>query len=435
MKDLDDKLKSLNMNNIQAPNNLEELLRDSLNKINEKPKTKNLYKSKLLKVAALFLTILVIFNFESVSAFFKDLLGYDNYFSYNSYIKELNEDNMIQTLNEKLVFDNGNEINIEGVLYDGLFINIFAKEPKKTSYTTQINISNASGNERYEDEEGEYIYTVTKFLVSENINSINLNLVNGDFSKNITINLDPSKKLDSNMIYPTSKKITIDKIDFVVDSVRISPLAFVIEYSVTSQNPDKAKQIINYNNDRFGEGISLVAFVEGKNIDMAGVLAYDSTKELPNGVTFKQNIHCKDIRVDKIKSFNIILGSAAFYSKLEYSSPDKLNNKWINDELYIESFSPIDNDPNLIEISYWSKTFKSQGEINLIYQIQPIKRLYTTSKKPSLELLGENYKEFTNTKVLVNKLDFNDNIRDIMIMHNKAYTLSEKDRTITIKVN
>lgn len=440
MKDFEEKLKSLNINDMHAPDNFEDLLRDSLNKVDPIDTNHNKFtKAKIMKVAALFLTILLVFNFQSVSAFFKSVLGYDEYFSYNTYINELNKENKLQAVNEELTFSNGKKVLIEGLLYDGLFVNLFVKEFDSQDQTVTINIINGEDRSHfYESTENNTICIVNQFLVKENSDSITVEFKLDDEVKYLDIRLDETKILTPIIIEPTSNNtLVIEDVNFTVNSIRLSALSIILDYSAISDNLETVNKIKNRSNDFFNEGINFNVSISGKGIDPANSYLTEFVCQLENGATFKENLHFNDLNVDKLKDIKIELTFASFAEKFTVDKPIK--DTWINDELYIQDLSFLGDSTNSFNVEYWSIGYKQKN--NLMdtylmpkYSIQPIKGLYMSDKKPDKELLGANYKNFLYNKVKISKYDFDGNIRDALIIENKCYDIPKKDRTLVFKI-
>ena len=106
MIDLDKELKSLKEDNLKAPEEFESLMREALNGAKRENKKKLNLNNKYIKVAILFISLILIFNFSTVSAMIKKLIGYNEYFNYYSYVEKLNESGELQDVNKKVNFSN-----------------------------------------------------------------------------------------------------------------------------------------------------------------------------------------------------------------------------------------------------------------------------------------------------------------------------------------
>ena len=100
MMDLDKELNNLKEKDLKAPPQFENLMKEALNDAKRENKKKLNLNNKYLKIALIFIAFIFIFNLSTVSAMIKNLIGYDDYFSYNSYVKKLNNKGELQEVNE-----------------------------------------------------------------------------------------------------------------------------------------------------------------------------------------------------------------------------------------------------------------------------------------------------------------------------------------------
>lgn len=115
------KMKKLDVDNIEIPQELEDRLRSALDSVEKKPE--KLYEGKtwLMRhkgIAAVlaFFVFFSIYNYDVFAYYGKKIMGYDEV-SYGS-LKELNELGMGQEINKSYKFKNGTEVLLDGVMMD-----------------------------------------------------------------------------------------------------------------------------------------------------------------------------------------------------------------------------------------------------------------------------------------------------------------------------
>jgi hypothetical protein len=123
MKNLEErlKLKKLDMDNIEVPEDLEKRLTSALHLVQivpEKPVFKLVWflRHKAIAVAVLLVILISGLNYDVFAYYSKKILGYDQITS-NSF-KTLNELGKGQEINKSYKFKNGTEVILDGVMFD-----------------------------------------------------------------------------------------------------------------------------------------------------------------------------------------------------------------------------------------------------------------------------------------------------------------------------
>lgn len=470
MMDLDKELKNLKEEEIKAPDNFEDLMRRALNKSNigneriEKKKKLN-FNNKYIKVAIILMAFIFAFNFNSVSAMIKKLIGYESYFSYYSYVEKLNESGELQEVNEKVKFSNGKEVTIEAVVYDNKYVSVFMKGNINyiesfvpTNDIPEYEFSENKISEEYEDirsksnievldgeiASGSSVYSekdsngntlcVQIFKIGEDKDEFNLKITEDGEGKVVTIGIDNSKVVEVKNIKPEENTIEIDGVKFIVNNLRVSPLAINLDYSVVSNNEEKVKAIQSNNGNYFNEGIYFSPNIEGKNIERMGIVAYDEKELLDNGIRIVENFALNDLALDKFTNAKIVIDLANFSEDLGVDINNTINDTWINDNIFIEKLN-YDKDKKVVDIAYWSKYEKIWFKKYLPYEILPYNGYFSyedsVHKSNIKDYLGNDYRQYIFLRIQV---DMNENNK-IFVSNNKALNISKKDRTIKVKID
>lgn len=460
MMDLDKELKNLKEEEIKVPDNFEELMRGALDKNNlgneriEKKKKLN-FNNKYIKVAIILMAFIFAFNFNSVSAMIKKLIGYESYFSYYSYVEKLNESGELQEVNEKVKFSNGKEVTIEAVVYDNKYVSVFMKgninyierflpndyppeldediSSKSNIEVLDGDVASGTGIYSEKDDNGD-ILCVEMYKIGANRDNFTLRIIEEGESKDVTINIDNSKTVEVKNIISDNNKIEIDGVNFIVNNVRVSPLAINLDYSVVSEDEEKVEAIQINNGNFFNEGIYFSPNIEGKNIERMGIVAYDEKELLDNGIRIVENFALKDLDLDKFTNAKIVIDLANFSEDLGIDINDTINDTWINDNIFIEKLN-YDKDKKVVDIAYWSKYEKIWFKKYLPYEILPYNGYFSyedsVHKSNIKDYLGNDYRQYI---FLRRQVDMTEN-KKIFISNNKALNISKKDRTIKVKID
>lgn len=456
MMDLDNELKNLKEDKLKVPEEFEALMKEALDKANRENKKKLNLNNKYIKVALLFISFIFILNINTVAAMVKKLIGYDDYFSYYSYVKKINEEGELQEVNEKITFSNGKEITIEAIVYDNKYISVFMKgnikyierfvptddlpredEDIETISNIEVvdgEITGVIGIAGEKDKNGDTL-SVERFKIGENKKDFTLRITEEGENKEITINIDESKIVKVKNIMPENNEIEIDGVKFIVNNLRVSPLAIDLDYSVVSDDIEEVKAIQLNNGNFFNEGIYFMPNIEGRNIERMGVYgAYDEIEVLNNGIRIVENFVVNDLAVDKFDKANIFIERANFSEELNLDMKGTINDKWINDNLFIEELK-YNEETEIVNIAYWSKYKKIWFDKYLYNEIIPYDGLISfesSSHKNNIkDYLGKDYRkyEFMRRQLYIGEG------KKFFIINDKALDIRKKDRTIKIKID
>lgn len=460
MMDLDRELDNLKEKDLKAPPQFENLMKEALNNAKRENKKRLNLNSKYIKIALIFIAFMFIFNLSTVSAMIKKLMGYDDYFSYNSYVKKLNNKGELQEVNESVEFSNGKKVTIEAIVYDNKYLSVFMRgsiayadrflptdEPPEEYDSTKpksgIRILDgdfASGSSAFseKDKNGDTL-SVWTFKIGENKNEFTLEITEEGEAKEITIDIDSSKIVDIKNIKPDNNEIEIDGVRFVVNNLRVSPLAINLDYSVVSDDEEKIKAIQKNDGNFFNEGIYFRPNIEGRNIERMGVVVYDEKEIVNNGIRIVENFVLKDLAIDKFNKAKIVVERANFSEDLNIDVKSNIKDTWINDNLFIEELK-YDESKEVVDIAYWSKYKKIWFEEYLPYEILPYNGVISepSSNKSNIkDYLGEDYRKFIFMRRQLyigdgEKLFSNNRF---FVANNKALDIKKKDRSIKVKIN
>lgn len=419
--DLGDRLKELKEDSNKAPDCMEDSLRGALE--GAKRDNYNRDRKVFIKVAAILIAILLIFNFDFVSATLQKLLGFYYYFSDDVNINFLNEKGNIQMVNENISFSDGSKIVIEGLVYDGTYINLFVSNEDECG---KINIDEGIPLLMYPEKvNGDKYNNVYRFLVKEDLDYININAISkGGEEKKIKVSIDESKLVQSKTLQVGEEKLSIEGVDFQVNEVLVSPLGITVDYSLTSENSEIVKKIQTSNNSLYGNDISTEIFINFNiNADKYYTLGGWDEEEIEHGMRFKMLAVFPDINVENIKKVEVTLDNLWFTKKLDSTISKKT---WINDDVYIDT---VEEQEDYLPIQYWTR-YKTQenGRRLIEYCISPYRAFYgeSGSLEGGKEIFKEEYKNFTNLKVGYQKKD----LENLCISKNKAFNIPENKRKI-----
>lgn len=462
MMDLDKELKNLKENELKAPPEFEKLMKESLDNAKRETDKKKIpkFNNKYLKIALIFIAFIFIFNLDVVSATIKNLVGYNDYFSYNSYVKKLNERGELQDVNKKIEFSNGKNIAIEGIVYDNKYVVVFMRgnieytdeyvetneapeEYEDTTSKSSIRVLNGeitSGSSLFKEKDanGDNLVAQT-FQIGGNKESFTLEIIEEGESKEITIDIDSSKVIKVKSVKPENNEIEIDGVKFIVNELRVSPLGVNLDYSVVSKDIEKVKEIQRNNSNFFNKGINFMPIIEGKNIDQMGVLANEKVEKIDNGIRVVEKFVLRDLAIDKFNKAKIIIQRANFSEDLKVDNKG-IKDKKINDKLFIEELK-YSEDGRLIDITYWSKYRRIGFEKYLYYEILPYNGLVSyeeSSHKGNIkDYIGKDYRKFIfmRRQIDLRKEEYYSGEEEFFIVNDKALDIKKKDRTIDIKIN
>lgn len=461
MIDLDKELNNLEEKALKAPPEFENLMRKALNNTKRENKKKINLNNKYIKIALIFIAFIFIFNLSTVSAMIKKLMGYDDYFSYNSYVKKLNNRGELQEVNKSIEFSNGKKITIEAVVYDNKYLSVFMRgsiaytdsflptdEPNEeydsAKHKSDIRILDgdfASGSSAFseKDKNGDTL-SVWTFKIGENKKDFTLEITEKGEAKEVTVDIDSSKIVKIKNIRPENNEIQIDGVSFIVNNLRVSPLAINLDYSVVSDDEEKIEAIQKNDGNFFNEGIYIRPDIEGRNIERMGVVAYDEKEAINNGIRIVENFVLKDLAIDKFNKAKIVIESANFSEALNIDIKSNIKDTWINDNLFIEELK-YDEKKEVVDIAYWSKYKKIWFDKYVPYEILPYDGVisYEDSihKSNIDDFLGKDYRKFIfmRRQLYIGEKEKLFESKGFFVAHNKALDIKKKDRTINLKIN
>jgi hypothetical protein len=459
--DLDKELNNLKEKDLKAPPQFEDLMKEALGDAKGENKKKLNLNNKYVKIAIIFMTFIFIFNLSIVSAMIKKLMGYDDYFSYNSYVKKLNNKGELQEVNKLVEFSNGKKVTIEAIVYDNKYISVFMRgsityadrflptdEPPEeydsTKPKSDIRILGgdfASGSSAFseKDKNGDTL-NVWTFKIGENKKDFTLEITEEGQAKEVTVDIDSSKIVKIKNIEPENNEIQIDGVNFIVNNFRVSPLAINLDYSVVSNDKEKIKAIQKNDGSFFNEGIYFKPDIEGRNIERMGVVVHDEKETINNGIRIVENFVLKDLAIDEFNKAKIVIASANFSEALNIDIKSNIKDTWINDNLFIEELKYNEN-KEVEDISYWSKYKKIWFDKYLIYEILPYDGVFpyeqSIHKANIKDYLGEDYRKFIfmRRQLYIGEGDKLFNSKKLFVSNNKALDIKKKDRTINIKID
>ena len=455
MMDLDKELNNLKEKDLKAPPQFENLMKEALDDAKREKKKKLNLNNKYIKIAIIFMTFILIFNFSTVSAMIKRLIGYDDYFSYNSYVKKLNNRGELQEVNKSIEFSSGKKITIEAIVYDNKYISVFMRgsityadrflptdeppeeyddtKPKSDIRILDGNFASGSSAFSEKDKNGDTL-SVWTFKIGEDKKDFTLEITEEGEAKEVTVDIDSSKIVKVKNIKPENNEIQIDGVSFIVNNLRVSPLAVNLDYSVVSDEEEKIKAIQMNDGNFFNEGIYFSPNIEGRNIERMGIVAYDEKEILNNGIRIVENFILKDLAIDKFNKAKIVIEIANFSEDLNLDIKSNIQDTWINDNLFLEELN-YDEKKETVNIAYWNKYKKIWFEKYLLYEILPYNGFtsYEASvhKSNIKDYLGNDYRKFIFMRKQVNIEDG----KKIFIANNRALDIKKKDRTINLKID
>ncbi|GAA0085800.1 hypothetical protein UT300007_22390 [Clostridium sp. CTA-7] len=455
MMDLDKELNSLKEKDLKAPPQFENLMKEALGDAKRENKKKLNLNNKYIKIALIFIAFMFIFNLSIVSAMIKKLMGHDDYFSYNSYVKKLNNKGELQEVNKSVEFSNGKKVTIEAIVYDNKYISVFMRgsityadrflptdEPPEeydsTKPKSDIRILEGdfvSGSSAFseKDKNGDTL-SVWTFKIGENKKDFTLEITEEGEAKEITVDIDSSKIVKIKNIEPENNEIQIDEVSFIVNNLRVSPLAINLDYSVISNDEEKIKAIQKNDGSFFNEGIYFRPDIEGRNIERMGVVVHDEKETINNGIRIVENFVLKDLAIDEFNKAKIVIASANFSEALNIDIKSNIKDTWVNDNLFIEELK-YDDQKEIVDISYWSKYKRIWFDKYLPYEIIPYDGVVSleasTHKSNMKNFLGEDYRNF----IFMRRQLYIGDGKKFFVVNNKAIDINKKDRTIKLKID
>lgn len=303
--------RKIELDNIEVPDDLESLLRDSLEDIQPKKKRSHMKG----RVAAILIAALLIgYNADTLAYYGKKLIGYDSVMT--DTLKELNELEKGQIIDKSYNYKDGSKVTLDGIMLDYnnlvLFYTIYnpnLNEEDAYSFLPTIQAKgikrNFSGGGQGEaSEDGKSIHWVMTYdspaFFSKNISVLFTNEATGEEGK-IKVELDKNKAMGKKLKMDINKNVKVSDRTINISSLTASPISTVVKGRFQSIFEIALDQL---KGERiYSETVDLELFADGKKVDQR---SSSSTTNL-NGGSFDMTFaglpdDTKDL-VLKLKSF------------------------------------------------------------------------------------------------------------------------------------
>jgi hypothetical protein len=231
----------VNIDNIEAPEELETRLRGALNR-------KKRSHWRALTAAAVILAISFGYSYDAIAYYGKKILGYDKVTFGN--LKELNEAGRGQEIEKSYTFSDGTKVTLDGIMFDDNKFTAFIRENSNVEIdasSIRYSIkglkpfgymeSSGAGNFNEDKTEINWVYDFEmphiyeKWLTLEIEKSIKGNIEKGS----IRFTLDRSKAMGHTVKEDINQNIEIDGTDINISSITVSPMAAVVDGSYESK--------------------------------------------------------------------------------------------------------------------------------------------------------------------------------------------------------
>ena len=297
---------------VQAPLELENRLRNALRRSSARRKTKEKFSAKVL-VASLVLFILVGLNFETLAYYGKKLVGYDQVM--NGTLQQLNQLGKGQLIEESYTFKNGVEVTLDGVMLDDTQLIVFLTEKDPQGEVDALNLGpfmyiqglykrynmeSGQGNCNPDNTEIKWIYSFEPPLFFEKTLRLKFDLENnGEMEEGeIVFNLERDKAVGRTLHLSLNESFTAHNEQIKLASLWASPTQTILEGSIQSATSLAKDYLV-------GERIRPVALNIMANGQELTPLGGGTSTDL-KGITFHHNY---DALPQDLKSLQIIIGS------------------------------------------------------------------------------------------------------------------------------
>ncbi|MGP4041244.1 DUF4179 domain-containing protein [Gracilibacillus sp. D59] len=237
------------LKSIQAPDQLEERLRNELNSQHTRRPVKNnfIWKSA---VAIILFSILIGYNYQGLAYYGKKIIGFDEIDVISETLQNLNEWGNGQRLNESITFKNGVTFTVNGVMVDDNQLIIYYTATSQKSNLdnpdldiTPIKISGFLTNSIMESGAGELSedeMTMKGTFSFEPPNGFakKLTLHFQQSSKTLTFIYDPNKAMGSSLKQNIDKSLPVTNGYLHFETITASPTVTVIKGTTTKETID-----------------------------------------------------------------------------------------------------------------------------------------------------------------------------------------------------
>lgn len=421
MKNIEEVLndKKIDIDEIKAPDELEDKLRVALNSV-EYMKIKKKINVKIA-VAAVLLVLILGYSHDTLAYYGEKIIGYDN-ISSNS-LSNLNELGMGQKLDESYKFSDGTTVTLDGVIYDDKDLytlysvknnNIEIDEKEAGSDIINIkgsyknyNMKSGSGKVSDDKKQINYIeeFNAPDFYEKKLTFSITRNINGKTETGNIKFVLDRSKAIKRSLKKNINKTINIDGHKIKFKTISVSPLGIEVEGSVDSL----VDNIIHHDTKaQYNVGFSLVA--DGKVLECT--TSSQSTGISAKGASMIFNSKFEGLNaVKSLEITNITLNKTKYYSSAAKSfdiTTDTVNKK-VNfdgtsleiEKVYTEGDSTYvqmlrKKDVEIVGAGFYidgreiHSEFKTLGEVNKD-EVRDLWRIYGKGENIKFRIKGINF--------------------------------------------
>jgi hypothetical protein len=252
MNEIENRLAEENarVNKITAPSELEGRLRKALDKAPVKRKIKP--KWPLAVVALLFLC-LVGYNYNGLAYYGKKITGFDEVMS--GTLAELNEKGMGQTIDKRVVLEDGTELTVDGIMTDAnQFILYYTltnlQDDEDISFATIkgfLTDSNRGAgtslkNEEQSEIKGEMFFEpVSPFAKELTLEFTKLTKAGKSISGSITFPYDPNKAMQTEIRQKIQKTVKVDRGKVKFKTITATPTVTVIQGTVNVENLNRVQ--------------------------------------------------------------------------------------------------------------------------------------------------------------------------------------------------
>lgn len=313
--------KKIEIDEIKAPDELEEKLREALNSIEiKKPKKKTNYK---VAAAAILLILILGYSHDTLAYYGKKIVGYDNISSVS--LSNLNNLGMGQNIGKSYKFSDGTIVTLDGVIYDDKYFYVLysMKNTDKAideneAGTNIINIKGLfnnyamkSGSGKISDDKKQINY-VDEFsspvFYEKKLTFSMLRDVNGKSETgNISFVLDRSKAIKRSFKKNINKSIELDGHKVYFKTISISQLGIEVDGSVDSIFDN----IINYDNKIHCDVIFNI-IADGKMLESSGESS-SGISHFGIGRTFSRNFQGLN-SIKKLEIADITFNKTRYYN-------------------------------------------------------------------------------------------------------------------------
>lgn len=269
---------------ITSPDQLEQRLRTALMSTSRR---KNKWKPMLWKLAtaAIFLIVVIGFNYNAFAYYGKKILGIDPVLS--GTLQQLNEEGLGQTVDETITLENGSKFTVNGVMSDENQFIIFytmknpngISEQQRDVYLRNItgfltDSFAGGGMATFSEDETEYTGMLSFNPVSPFAKKLTLHideyLTGNDITTyEVTFDYNPNLAMQTELKQSIKKKVHVDQGTVTFDLIKATPTVTIIEGSLSVKNFDRIPIGLN--------GIELHA--NGEPLAMVGSGATSSFNE------------------------------------------------------------------------------------------------------------------------------------------------------------